>query len=369
MKLRFEVNGSERELDVAPMTRLLDVLRGPLALTGTKEGCGEGECGSCTVLLDGEPVNACLVPIGQCDGRAVKTVEGLARSGELSVLQKSFHKTGASQCGYCIPGMVMAATAAIRANPLVSNDEIKERLGGNICRCTGYSKIFEAVELARDVMNGARPATALLEDDVDEGQFIGANSQLMLSLQTITEQLGTQCKGRAWVIVTSQEDIDAAIGDGFGKQRQRVFAAVKDAVEIDVVDLAPDLVAGFLDAAAVADARVVDEDVQAAEFRLGKGERRLPLVGLRHVVRHRDRCVAERTSAGVGTRAVDVGHHDARAFVHELCRHRRAQPRCRTRDQRDLALQAVHLSSPSLASRPSWRDGVAPASVTRSARE
>jgi aerobic-type carbon monoxide dehydrogenase small subunit (CoxS/CutS family) len=175
LKIEATVNGRKVSKSVAPFARLLDFVRDDLNLTGTKEGCGAGECGTCSVFVDGVLVKSCLVPAAKAKGAKIETVEGLARSGELSVLQKAFHKTGASQCGYCIPGMVMAATAAIRSNPLVSDDEIKERLGGNICRCTGYSKIFEAVELARDVMNGARPATALLEDDVDEGQFIGAN--------------------------------------------------------------------------------------------------------------------------------------------------------------------------------------------------
>jgi CO/xanthine dehydrogenase Mo-binding subunit len=120
-------------------------------------------------------MKSCLMPVGKAQGVRIETVEGLARAGELTVLQKAFHKTGASQCGYCIPGMVMAATAAIRANPFVSHEEIKERLGGNICRCTGYQKIFEAVELARDVLNGRAPATALAEEEPADGRFIGAN--------------------------------------------------------------------------------------------------------------------------------------------------------------------------------------------------
>lgn len=169
------VNGRKVSKQVKPFARLLDFVRDDLNLTGTKEGCGAGECGTCSVFVDGVLVKSCLVPAAKAKGATIETVEGLARSGELTVLQKAFHKTGASQCGYCIPGMVMAATAAIRANPLVSDDEIKERLGGNICRCTGYAKIFEAVELARDVMNGQRPAAALLEDHVEEGKFVGAN--------------------------------------------------------------------------------------------------------------------------------------------------------------------------------------------------
>jgi nicotinate dehydrogenase large molybdopterin subunit len=175
LKIEATVNGRKVKKSVKPFARLLDFVRDDLNLTGTKEGCGAGECGSCSVFVDGVLVKSCLVPAAKAKGATIETVEGLARSGELSVLQKAFHKTGASQCGYCIPGMVMAATAAIRTNPLVSDAEIKERLGGNICRCTGYSKIFEAVELARDVMNGTRPATLLLEDEPEDGHYIGAN--------------------------------------------------------------------------------------------------------------------------------------------------------------------------------------------------
>ena len=175
IRIEATVNGRKVAKSVAPFARLLDFVRDDLNLTGTKEGCGAGECGTCSVFVDGVLIKSCLVPAAKARGAKIETVEGLARSGELSVLQKAFHKTGASQCGYCIPGMVMAATSAIRSNPFASNDEIKERLGGNICRCTGYSKIFEAVELARDVMNGSVPATALLEDEMPDGRFIGAN--------------------------------------------------------------------------------------------------------------------------------------------------------------------------------------------------
>jgi CO/xanthine dehydrogenase Mo-binding subunit/aerobic-type carbon monoxide dehydrogenase small subunit (CoxS/CutS family) len=168
------VNGRRVKRAVKPFARLLDVLRDDLHLTGTKEGCGAGECGTCSVFVDGKLVKSCLVPVAKVEGADIETVEGLSRSGELSTLQKAFHKTGASQCGYCIPGMVMAATAAIRANPHVGDEEIKERLGGNICRCTGYQKIFDAVALARDVLNGRLPARALAEDESD-GRFIGAN--------------------------------------------------------------------------------------------------------------------------------------------------------------------------------------------------
>ncbi len=189
LKIEATVNGRKVTKNVAPFARLLDFVRDDLNLTGTKEGCGAGECGTCSVFVDGVLVKSCLVPAAKAKGAVIETVEGLAKSGELTVLQKAFHKTGASQCGYCIPGMVMAATSAIRANPLVSDDEIKERLGGNICRCTGYAKIFEAVELARDVMNGTRPATALLEDEIDDGHFIGANVRRIDAPSKVTGKL------------------------------------------------------------------------------------------------------------------------------------------------------------------------------------
>ncbi|HMF21840.1 MAG TPA: molybdopterin cofactor-binding domain-containing protein [Pseudolabrys sp.] len=168
--LRFEatINGRRVSRSAKPHQRLLDFIRDDLNLTGSKEGCGAGECGTCSVFVDGVLMKSCLMPVAKAQGAAIETVEGLAKTGELSVLQKAFHKAGASQCGYCIPGMVMAATAALRSNPFADREEIKERLGGNICRCTGYQKIFDAVELARDVQNGRLPATALMESDTDE---------------------------------------------------------------------------------------------------------------------------------------------------------------------------------------------------------
>jgi len=169
--LRFEatINGRKVLRSVKPHLRLLDVLRDDLNLTGNKEGCGAGECGTCSVFVDGVLMKSCLLPVAKTQGRTIESVEALAKTGELSVLQKAFHKAGASQCGYCIPGMVMAATAALRANPFADREEIKERLGGNICRCTGYQKIFDAVELARDVQNGRLPASALSEIDTEDG--------------------------------------------------------------------------------------------------------------------------------------------------------------------------------------------------------
>ena len=175
LQFKATINGRKISRNAKPHQRLLDFIRDDLNLTGNKEGCGAGECGTCSVFVDGTLMKSCLMPVAKAQGTTIETVEALAKSGELSILQKAFHKTGASQCGYCIPGMVMAATAALRTNPFADREEIKERLGGNICRCTGYQKIFDAVELARDVQNGTLSAAALLEDETEGGDFIGKN--------------------------------------------------------------------------------------------------------------------------------------------------------------------------------------------------
>jgi CO/xanthine dehydrogenase Mo-binding subunit/aerobic-type carbon monoxide dehydrogenase small subunit (CoxS/CutS family) len=175
LQFKATINGRKISRNAKPHQRLLDFIRDDLNLTGSKEGCGAGECGACSVFIDGTLMKSCLLPVAKAQGTTIETVEALAKSGELSVLQKAFHKTGASQCGYCIPGMVMAATAALRTNPFADREEIKERLGGNVCRCTGYQKIIDAVELARDVQNGTVPAAALLEDETEGGDFIGKN--------------------------------------------------------------------------------------------------------------------------------------------------------------------------------------------------
>jgi carbon-monoxide dehydrogenase small subunit len=146
----FTVNGASVAVDVPGMRRLLDVLREDLGLTGTKEGCGEGECGACSVILDGLVVDACLVPVCQVEGGDVRTVEGLAPGGQaaLSTLQQAFLETGGAQCGICTPGMLMAAQAYIDAGGEPTDDGIREAIAGNLCRCTGYTKIIEAIALA-----------------------------------------------------------------------------------------------------------------------------------------------------------------------------------------------------------------------------
>jgi carbon-monoxide dehydrogenase small subunit len=142
----FTVNATPVEVDVPGMRRLLDVLREDLALTGTKEGCGEGECGACTVLLDGMPVDSCLVPVCQVDGASIATVEGLAPGpGILDRLQRAFLERGGAQCGICTPGMLMAARAYLDAGGGPDEDGIRDAIAGNLCRCTGYTKIVDAI--------------------------------------------------------------------------------------------------------------------------------------------------------------------------------------------------------------------------------
>jgi aerobic carbon-monoxide dehydrogenase small subunit len=143
--IRFTVNNQSCSVQVPPMKRLLDVLREDLQLTGTKEGCGEGECGSCSVRLNGDLVNSCLVPVLQVEGAMIQTVEGLAKNGEMHPLQKAFLACGGAQCGICTPGMLMAATQLLAVNPRPSMSEVREGLAGNLCRCTGFTRIFESV--------------------------------------------------------------------------------------------------------------------------------------------------------------------------------------------------------------------------------
>jgi carbon-monoxide dehydrogenase small subunit len=145
MVITFKINNESRTVEVFPMARLLDVLREQLHLTGTKEGCGEGECGACTVILDGQIVNSCLVPIAQVNGSNITTIEGVAHDDQLHTVQQAFIDHGGAQCGICTPGMVLAAVDLLNRNPEPSEAEIRSGLAGNLCRCTGYMKIFESV--------------------------------------------------------------------------------------------------------------------------------------------------------------------------------------------------------------------------------
>ena len=145
MRINFTVNGEPRSVDAFPMARLLDVLREQLHLTGTKEGCGEGECGACTVIIDGKIVNSCLVPVAQVNGAAITTIEGVAHNDELHAVQQAFIDHGGAQCGICTPGMILAAVDLLKRNPAPTESDIRAGLAGNLCRCTGYMKIFESV--------------------------------------------------------------------------------------------------------------------------------------------------------------------------------------------------------------------------------
>lgn len=143
--IEFSVNGEKHSVKAPPMKRLLDVLREDLHLTGTKEGCGEGECGSCSVRMNGELVNSCLVPVLQAEGACIQTIEGLVQSGKLHPLQEAFLRCGGAQCGICTPGMLMAATQLLANHPSPSTAQIREGLAGNLCRCTGFTRILESV--------------------------------------------------------------------------------------------------------------------------------------------------------------------------------------------------------------------------------
>lgn len=148
IRVRLKVNGEDREVLALVHHTLLEVLREELGLTGTKHGCELGECGTCTVLLDGQPVLSCLTLPLECEGREITTVEGMAEAGRLHPLQQAFSDLGAAQCGYCTPGFLLVAKALLARNARPTREEIAEALSGNLCRCTGYLKIFEAVELA-----------------------------------------------------------------------------------------------------------------------------------------------------------------------------------------------------------------------------
>lgn len=151
--LSFTLNGDPTEVVVKDNMTLLDLLRDKLGLTGTKKGCEQGECGACTVMLDGKPVNSCCTLAVECEGRTVVTVEGIARDGQLHPIQKQFIDKWAMQCGYCTPGMIMSAKALLDVNPHPTELEIREAIEGNLCRCTGYAKIVEAIQAAAAEMN------------------------------------------------------------------------------------------------------------------------------------------------------------------------------------------------------------------------
>lgn len=154
VRVALTVNGKKVTVESYPVSRLLDVLREELRLTGAKEGCGEGECGACSVMLNGRLVNSCLVPMSQCEGTEVLTIEGIAADKKLRKIQEAFLHHGGAQCGICTPGMVMASLNILNKYPKPTYDQIREGLAGNLCRCTGYMKIFDSVEKAAAALEG-----------------------------------------------------------------------------------------------------------------------------------------------------------------------------------------------------------------------
>ncbi|MDA0276714.1 MAG: (2Fe-2S)-binding protein [Proteobacteria bacterium] len=157
VRIKLRVNGEEQEILFHSYKTLLEVLREDLNLTGTKHGCELGECGACTVLVDGQPVLSCLALALECGGRAIETIEGVQRGPDLHPLQAAFADCGGSQCGYCTPGVIMTAKALLARNPAPTRDQIREATAGNLCRCTGYQQITEAIESAATMLRGERP--------------------------------------------------------------------------------------------------------------------------------------------------------------------------------------------------------------------
>jgi carbon-monoxide dehydrogenase small subunit len=154
--MKIRVNGNDYEIEVEPYRTLVDVLRYQLGLTGTKEGCGTGSCGSCTVLMDGQAVNSCLVFIAEAEGKEITTIEGLSWGGELHPLQQAFIDEGAVQCGFCTPGVILTAKAFLDSNPKPNESQIREAIAGNLCRCTGYEKIIRAIMSAAQAVEKGR---------------------------------------------------------------------------------------------------------------------------------------------------------------------------------------------------------------------
>jgi len=198
MELLLTVNGTLYEVEVRPTARLLDVLRDQLGLTGTKEGCAEGECGACTVLVDDRAVASCVMLAVQARGKEIVTVEGLAADGELDLLQQKFVEYGAVQCGYCTPGMLMSAKALLLENPVPSDQDIRVALAGNLCRCTGYSAIVAAVKAA-----SGQEATPLMELPGDAEELAAepqTDPQTLAVVREVAEKIagrGTQPEGGA----------------------------------------------------------------------------------------------------------------------------------------------------------------------------
>ena len=156
IKIQFNLNGNDVSVTADPNKRLVDFLREDMGMTSVKEGCGEGECGACTIIYNGKAVTSCLMLAGQADGSTIVTLEGVSENGQLNYIQQAFVDAGAVQCGYCTPGMILTAKVLLDKKPDATDEEIRRAMSGNLCRCTGYSKIIKAVEMARDAKGGVR---------------------------------------------------------------------------------------------------------------------------------------------------------------------------------------------------------------------
>lgn len=214
MKIELTVNGKLYRSEVHPMKPLLDALREDCGLTGAKEGCGEGECGACSVVMDGRLVNACLIPAFQAAGREILTIEGLGSSADMDALQRAFVTEGGVQCGFCTPGMILAARALLEENPLPDRDEIKIGLSGNICRCTGYEKIYEAVSLAAagGYAGSLKKRRNLCQEDILPE--ITEDGQIFFSPASLPEALDVYDKNRDAMLITGATDIIPDIKNG-----------------------------------------------------------------------------------------------------------------------------------------------------------
>lgn len=222
MRMELTVNGRLYRSDVPPMKLLLAVLRENCGLTGTKEGCGEGECGACSVIMDGRLVNACLVPAFQAAGREILTIEGLGSSENMDLLQQSFVAAGGIQCGFCTPGMILAARALLEENPAPTTDEIKTGLAGNICRCTGYQKIYESVEMAieKGYTNTFRQRGNLCSGEPPAVAHSG--DELFFSPLTLSEALEIYDQNRDATLMAGTTDIAVDIRNGRIKPKKGI---------------------------------------------------------------------------------------------------------------------------------------------------
>ncbi|MGD8395721.1 MAG: 2Fe-2S iron-sulfur cluster-binding protein, partial [Candidatus Eiseniibacteriota bacterium] len=252
MRFDLRVNGTVRTIDTPPLRRLLDILREDLDLTGTKEGCGEGECGACAVLLDGRLVNACLVPALQLPGREVVTIEGLGTAEHPDPVQRAFMDEGAAQCGFCIPGMVMASRALLDAEPRPTRDAVRHGLAGNLCRCTGYERILRAVERAAAISPAPTDA---------RGARRRATGSPPVAQRAIATAQGCRADGPRLLTPTTLDEAVNAL-PGLGPDRLLVAGATDLMVELHAARRAPSAIMDLTRIRELARIRVTDTSIR-----------------------------------------------------------------------------------------------------------